>query len=212
MVQQLYPEQSVALGLNSWGLTGGILAEPAAMGVIALAPLGSYALWMHSQGFVQHVCGTIPGGVRSVVQFEDWARLVRMVLTPDMLPYIPLAPRTRQPPGHLGTSCMAYSRLLRRFAAPPPRLSGREAQLGVWHSSIFTDSEGRSAAPKLVRYGFASWREVFSDGYLRLDVSRQLKPHWRMVLASAGSAVHSLQSGLAEWRQRVSLSHGVLAS
>ena len=53
-----------------------------------------------------------------------------------------------------------------------------------------------------MRCGFASWREVFSDGYLRMDVSEQLKPHWRMVLASAGSAVHAVQSGLAEWRQR----------
>ena len=123
-----------------------------------------------------------------------------MVLTPDMLPYIRLAPRTR---GHPGTSCIAYSRLLRRFAAPPTPPSGREAQLGVWHSSLFTDSRGRSAAPpKMVGCGFASWREVFSDGYLRLDVSRQLKPHWRMLLTSAGSAVHSVQSGLAEWRQR----------
>ena len=113
----------------------------------------------------QHVRGTTPGGVRSVVQFEDWASSVGMVLTPDMLSYIRLATRTRQPPGHLGTSCIAYSRLLRRFAAPPPPPSGREAQLGVWHSSLFTDSKARSAAlPKLVRCGFASWREVFSDG------------------------------------------------
>ena len=50
-----------------------------------LAPLGSYALWIHSQGFVQHVRGTTPGGVRYVHQFEDWARSVGMVLTPDML-------------------------------------------------------------------------------------------------------------------------------
>ena len=131
------------------------------MGGIALAPLGSYALWIHLQGFVQHVRGTTPGGVRSVVQFEDWARAVGMVLTPDMLPYIRLAPWTRQAPGHPGTSCVAYSRfsrLLRRFAAPPPPRSGREAQLGVWHSSLFTDSKGRSKAPpKLVRCGFASW-------------------------------------------------------
>ena len=106
VVQQLNAIQSVALGLNSWGLTRGILAKPAAMGGIALPPLGSYALWIHSQGFVQHVRGTTPGGVRSVDQFEDWARSVRMVLTPDMPPYIRLAPRTRQPPGHLGTSCI----------------------------------------------------------------------------------------------------------
>ena len=53
-----------------------------------------------------------------------------------------------------------------------------------------------------MRCGFASWRKVFSDGYLQLDVSRQLKLHWRKVLASAGSAVHWVQSGLAEWRQR----------
>ena len=81
----------MALGLNSWGLTRDIMAEPVAMGGIALAPLGSYALWIHSQGFVQHVCGTSPGGVRSVDQFEDGARSVGMVLTPDMLPYIRLA-------------------------------------------------------------------------------------------------------------------------
>ena len=203
VVQQLNAIQSVALGPNSWGLTRDILAEPAAMGGIALAPLGSYALWIHSHGFVQHLRGTTPGGVRSVDQFEDWARSVGMVLTPDVLSYIRLALRTRQPPGHLGTSCITYSRLLRRFAAPPPPPSGREAQLGVWHSSLFTDSTRQSAAPpKLVCCGFASWREVFSDGYLRLDVSQQLKPHWRIVLASAGSAVHSVQSGLAEWRQR----------
>ena len=70
-----------------------------------------------------------------MVQFEHWARSVGMVLTPDMLPYIRLAPRTLQPPGHLRTSCIAYSRLLRRFVAPPRPPSGREAQLGVWHSS-----------------------------------------------------------------------------
>ena len=73
------------------------------MGGIALAPLGSYALWIHSQGFVQHVRGTTPGGVNCVDQFEEWARSLGMVLTPNMLPYIRLAPRTRQPPGHLGT-------------------------------------------------------------------------------------------------------------
>ena len=196
-------QRTTVRGTGRWGLTRDILAETAAMGGIAPAPLGSYALWIHSQGFVQHVRGTTPGGVRSVDQFEEWARSVGMVLTLDMLPYIGLAPRTRQPPGHLGTSCIAYPRLLRRFAAPPPPPSGRGAQLGVWHSSLFTDSRGRSAAPpKLVRCGFASWREVFSEGYLRLDLSRQLKPHWRVVLASAGFAVHSVQSGLAEWRQR----------
>ena len=157
VVQQLNAIQSMAPGLNSWGLTRDILAEPAAMGGIALAPLGSYALWIPSHGFVQHVRGTTPRGVRSVDQFEDWALSVGMVLTPDMLPYIPLAPRTRQPPGHLGTSCIAYSWLLRRFAARQPPTSGREAQLGVRHSSLFTDSRGRSAAlPKLVRCGFAS--------------------------------------------------------
>ena len=203
VVQQLNAIQSVALGLNSWGLTRDILADPAAMGGIALAPLGSYALWIPSHGFVQHVRGTIPRGVRSVDQFEDWAHSEGMVLTPDMLPYILLTLRTCQPPGHLGTSCIAYSWLLRRFAAPPPPPSGPEAQLGVWHSSLFTDSSGRSAASlKLVRCGFSEWREVFSDSFLRLDVSRHLKPHWRKVLTSAGSAVHSVQSGLAEWRQQ----------
>ena len=191
VVQQLNAIQSVALGLNNWGLTQDILAQPAAMGGIALPPLGSYTLWIHSQGFVQHVRGTTPGGVRSEDQFEEWARSVGLVLTPDMLPYIRLAPRTCQPPGHLGTSCTAHSRLLRLFAAPPPPPCGREAQLGVWHSSLFTDPRGRSAAPpKLVHCGFASWREVFSDGYLRMYVSQQLKLHWRVVLASAGSAVH----------------------
>ena len=58
VVQQLNAVQSVALGLNSRGLNWDILAEPAAKGGIALAPLGSYALWIHSQGFVQHVRGT----------------------------------------------------------------------------------------------------------------------------------------------------------
>ena len=75
VVQQLNAIQSVALGLHSWGLTRDILAELAAMGGIALAPLGSYALWIHSRGFVQHVRRTTPGGVCSLVQFEDWARL-----------------------------------------------------------------------------------------------------------------------------------------
>ena len=88
VVQQLNAIQSVAFGLNSWGLTRGILAEPAAMGGRALAPLGSYALWIHSQGFVQHGRGTTQGGVRSVVQFEERAHLVGMVLTPDKLLYI----------------------------------------------------------------------------------------------------------------------------
>ena len=107
VVRQQNVVQSVALGLNSWGLTRGILCEIETLGGISLAPLGSYALYIPSQAFVKYVHGTTPGGVRTGSEFAAWANVVGLVLVHDMLPFIRLAPRVRQPPGHLGTSCVA---------------------------------------------------------------------------------------------------------
>ena len=199
--------------MDSWGLTRGILSETKMLGGIALAPLASYALWIHSQAFVKYVHGTTPGGVRTGSEFAAWANAVGLVLVLDMLPFIKLAPWVRQPPGHLGTSCVAYSRLLRRFPAPPPPLACREIGLGVCHSSLFADHKGRSVVPRaVVRRGYAKWGDVFWFDYLRRDVARQLNPQWWVWYAAMRATEYAVQVGLAEWRQRAPCDMGSWAA
>ena len=64
---------------------------------------GSPTLWIHSQAFVKHVYGGPPGGVHGGLEFAEWAAALDLPLVPDKLPFMRLAPRVRQPSGHLGT-------------------------------------------------------------------------------------------------------------
>ena len=55
MESQLQNIQAIALGTNSWHPTKHILALGNKQGGVGLAPLGSYAPWVHSHTFVQLV-------------------------------------------------------------------------------------------------------------------------------------------------------------
>ena len=86
--------QRVALNLNSWHLTMGILSVPKREGGLAHASLSSYALWVHSHSFVTLVCRPQAYPESHVVAFRGWARHVGLVLEETTLPYVQLAPVT----------------------------------------------------------------------------------------------------------------------
>ena len=66
--------QRVALNLNSWHLTVGILSMRESEGGLAHASLSSYALWVHSHSFVTLVCHPQAYPESQVVAFRGWAR------------------------------------------------------------------------------------------------------------------------------------------
>ena len=65
MVTLLNVIQPVALSVNSWGLTRGIMCKPESHGGISLPGLGVSALWVHSHVFVKYVQGTAAPSARS---------------------------------------------------------------------------------------------------------------------------------------------------
>ena len=73
VLSQLNLIQRVALGLNSWHLTAGILSMPKREGGLAHAPLASYALWVHSHSFVTAVCHPHVYDASHVEKFQCWA-------------------------------------------------------------------------------------------------------------------------------------------
>ena len=70
---QLKSVQNIALGLNSWSITRGILARPRGEGGTAAAPLHTYAQWVHSQSFVQFVTQPATFQSEPSMVFRKWA-------------------------------------------------------------------------------------------------------------------------------------------
>ena len=89
---QLQNIQAITLGTNSWHPTKHILALGNKQGGRGLAPLGSYAPWVHSHTFVQLVKSPHTIQLQEVTRFQKWAENNAIIPTEFTLPYFQCAP------------------------------------------------------------------------------------------------------------------------
>ena len=117
---QLNLVQRVALNLNSWHLTMGILSMPKREVGLVHASLSLYAPWVHSHSFVTLVCRPQASPESQVGSSRGWARRVKLVPEETTLLYVQLAPVTIKRPSFLQGSLRAYSQVRKGGGASPP--------------------------------------------------------------------------------------------
>ena len=80
--------QATALSMSCWGLTRGILVEPASRGGVEMASVAAYIQWVHSHTFVLYAQGVFRLSRGLTQPFEDWAHSVGLVYNSVTLPYL----------------------------------------------------------------------------------------------------------------------------
>ena len=104
---QLQIIQNLALSMNSWTLTKHMLAERGAAGGVELAPLSTYANWVHAKTFIRATTSPHMIPKYYMKQFQDWKRSKGIVVSEEFLPYFQLAPIPLGLPTFLQGSCRA---------------------------------------------------------------------------------------------------------
>ena len=129
--RQMHVIQATALSMSCWGLTRGILAEPASRGGVEMASLASYVQWVHSHSFVLFAQGAFRLSQGLTQPFEDCAQSVGLTYNSVTLPYPQLSPVVKRPPGYLGGSLRSYSEVHKGMPVPPPPAADADRSHGA---------------------------------------------------------------------------------
>ena len=141
---QLQNIQSIALGTNSWHLTKHILALGKKQGGVGLAPMGSYAAWLHSHTFVQLVKSPHTLLQQEVECSRAWAKKNAIIATESTLPFFQFAPINILRPTFLQKTMLAYSRSRKHEAIPPSPPSVFIGSMPLWHNVLFKNDSGHT--------------------------------------------------------------------
>ena len=142
----MYAIQAIALSMSCWGLTRGILAEPASRGGVEMASLAAYIQWVHSHSFVLFAQGVFRPSQGLTQPFEDWAHSVGLVYNSVTMLYPQLSPVVKRPPGYLGGSLRSYSEVRKGMPMPPPSPPLRTGVMGIWHNAMFRNVQRQTHA------------------------------------------------------------------
>ena len=144
--RQMHVIQATALSMSCWGLTRGILAEPASRGGVEMASLEAYVQWVHSHSFVLFAQGVFCLSPGLTQPFEDWAHSVGLPYNSATLPYLQLSPVVKRPSGYLGGSLQSYSEVRKGMLVPPPPPLMRTGAMGLWHNALFRNLQRQTYA------------------------------------------------------------------
>ena len=199
--RQMHVIQAIALSMSCWGLTRGILAEPASRGGFEMASLAAYIQWVHSHSFVLYARGVFRLSQGLTQPFENWAHSVGLVYNSVTLPYLQLSPVVKRPPGYLGGSLRSYSKVRKEMPVPPPPPPMRTGVMGLWHNALFRNVQRQTYAHMpSVRRGSFLWEHLVQSEVLQPAAVQTMAPTFRFKYPSVVQAVLAVQSGGAQWR------------
>ena len=199
--RQMHVIQAIALSMSCWGLTRGILAEPASRGGVDMASLAAYVQWVHSHSFVLFAQGVFRLSRGLMQPFGDWAHSVGLTCNSATLPYIQLSPVVKRPPGYLGGSLRSYSEVRKGMPVPPPPPSMRTGVMGLWHDALFRNVQRQTYAHMpSVRRGAVLLEHLMQSEVLQPAAVQTMAPTFRLKYPSVVHAVLAVQAGGAQWR------------
>ena len=191
----------MALGLNSWGLTVKILAQPLHMRGTRLVPPRILLQWQHGQAFVKFFKSphTFHGVISNA--YHEWATplgictsLVNLhlyqlgtVKLTSFLCHAPSSPVTTLP--FIGVSALSFSRT-RRGAVFETR---RNLPLAVplWHNVLFCNRDGSTCYnPELVRKGVLTTARISEGSEGEESLIQSLLMLTKTVYRSAFKRIH----------------------
>ena len=187
--------------MSCWGLTRGILAEPASRGGVEMASLAAYIQWVHSHSFVLFAQGVFRLSQGLTQPFEDWARSVGLVYNSVTLPYLQLSPVVKQPPGYLWGSLRSCSEVRKGMPVPPPPPPMRTGVMGIWHNAMFKNVQRQTHAHMpSVRRGAFLWEHLVLSEVMQPAAVQAIAPTFRFEYPSVVQTILAVQSGGAQWR------------
>ena len=199
--RQMNVIQAPALSMSCWGLTRGILAEPASSGGVEMASLAAYVQWVHSHSFVLFAQGVFRLSRGLTQPFEDFAHFLGLTYNSATLRYLQLSPVVKRPPRYLGGSLRSYSEVRKGIPIPPPPPSMRTAVMGLWHNAMFRNVQRQTYAhmPSVNR-GSVLWEHLVQSEVLQIAAVQTMAPTFRLKYPSVVQTVLAVQSGGAQWR------------
>ena len=185
VISMLRTVYSVALRLNSWGVTTSILALPKTLGGLALAQPRTFLLWQHATPFVHSIRS--PGSVSKLPydDFKVFAHRHGIALQQEFLPFFQMGSNVvwnTMP--YLAWSARAFSMV--KQGASVPDVAGLSYDTPLWNSCLFRNTQQLTYfCPSLIKFGITtvgalledessyeliapSWRPVYRDTIRRL--------------------------------------------
>ena len=185
VISMLRTVYSVALRLNSWGVTTSILALPKTLGGLALAQPRTFLLWQHATPFVHSIRS--PGSVSKLPydDFKVFAHRHGIALQQEFLPFFQMGSNVvwnTMP--YLAWSARAFSMVKQGVSVPD--VAGLSYDTPLWNSCLFRNTQQLTYfCPSLIKFGITtvgalledessyeliapSWRPVYRDTIRRL--------------------------------------------
>ena len=176
---------SVALRLNSWGITPSILSLPKALGGFSLAQPRTFLLWQHSTPFVHSIRSPCNFSKFLYDDLRIFALKHGITLQQEFLPFFQMGSNViwdTMP--YLAWSARAFSMV--KQGVPLATVAELSYDTPLWNSCLFrNDTQLTYFCPALIRLGITtvgalleddsnfdliapSWRPVYRDAIQRL--------------------------------------------